>query len=421
MRKLPKPADLIESHEIPYWARIWISTHPTKIFQQSLRDGVLPSDWKKRDVTPVFRKGDPAENYRPVSITCVCCKILEHMISSSHIRQHLEQHKILSKFKHGFRKFFSCETQLPVTLQDLLSHRDKNIQIDMAVLDFSKAFYTVPHRRLFGKLSHCGINGLILRQIEAYIENREHGFRKFFSRETQLPVTLQYLLSHRDKNIQIDMAVLNFSKAFYTAPHRRLFGKLSHCGINGLILRQIEAFIENREQGWWSRGNAPRQWGSCLGSHRALCWDHYCSSCTQMICRPLFIHRSNCLPTIVSCVAPSTLSTTSLYQIITLARGRRPFIDFYTLCSHIFESVSDAKYLGILVSNDLSWSPHINSVFNQANSTLGFLRHNLCRCPAPLKETAYITLVRSIMFPPDDLSSGPYTQSINTLLLYYII
>ena len=84
-------------------------------------------------------------------------------------------------------------------------------------------------------------------------------------------------------------------------------------------------------------------------------------------------------------------------QIITLARGRRPFIHFYTLCNHILESVSDAKYLGILVSNDLSWSPHINSVFNRANSTLGFLRRNLRRCPAPLKETAYITLVRSIM------------------------
>ena len=85
----------------------------TEIFQQSLKDGVLPSDWKKADVAPVFKKGakDLAENYRPVSLTCVCCKILEHIISS-HIRQHLDQHKILSKFQHGFRKFFYCETQL---------------------------------------------------------------------------------------------------------------------------------------------------------------------------------------------------------------------------------------------------------------------------------------------------------------------
>ena len=148
----------------------------TKIFQQSLKDGVLPSDWKKADEAPVFKKGakDLAENYRPVSLTCVCCKILEHIISS-HIRQHLDQHKILSKFQHGFRKFFSCETQLLVTLQDLLSFRDKNIQIDMAVLDFSKAFDTVPHRHLLGKLSHYGINGPILRWIGAFLEDREQG------------------------------------------------------------------------------------------------------------------------------------------------------------------------------------------------------------------------------------------------------
>ena len=75
----------------------------TKIFQQSLKDGVLPLDWKKADVAPVFKKGakDLAENYCPVSLTCVCCKIMEHIISS-HIRQHLDQHKILSKLQHGF-------------------------------------------------------------------------------------------------------------------------------------------------------------------------------------------------------------------------------------------------------------------------------------------------------------------------------
>ena len=73
--------------------------------------------------------------------------------------------------------------------------------------------------------------------------------------------------------------------------------------------------------------------------------------------------------------------------------GRRPFVHFYTLCNHILESVSHANYLGKLVSNNLFWSPHINLVFNWANFTLGFLRRNLHHCPAPLRETAYITLM----------------------------
>ena len=145
----------------------------TQFFQQSLREGQIPDDWKKAIVAPVFKKGSKnlAENYRPVSLTCVCCKLLEHIICS-HIRSHLDNYSVLSKLQHGFRKFFSCETQLLVTIQDLLSYFDKNIQIDIAVLDFSKAFDTMPHKRLLGKLSHYGINGPVLCWIGAFLEDR---------------------------------------------------------------------------------------------------------------------------------------------------------------------------------------------------------------------------------------------------------
>ena len=56
---------------------------------------------------------------------------------------------------------------LSLTIQDLLFHRDKHAPVDMATLDFSKAIAVVPHRRLLGKLSLYGINGPILRWIEA--------------------------------------------------------------------------------------------------------------------------------------------------------------------------------------------------------------------------------------------------------------
>ena len=100
----------------------------------------MSSNWRNANVAPVFKKGnrDLSENYRPVSLTCVCCKIMEHIICT-HIRSPLDEHGILSCLQHGFRKLFSCETQLLVTLQDLVSLKDKNTQIDMAVLDFSKA------------------------------------------------------------------------------------------------------------------------------------------------------------------------------------------------------------------------------------------------------------------------------------------
>ena len=72
------------------------------IFQQSLKDRVVLSDWKNADVAPAFKKNgrNLAENYRPISLTCVCCKILEHIISS-HIRHHLDNYNIISSFQHS--------------------------------------------------------------------------------------------------------------------------------------------------------------------------------------------------------------------------------------------------------------------------------------------------------------------------------
>ena len=91
--------------------------------------------------------------YRPVSLTCITCKLFEHILA------HLDDHKILTDLQHGFRSGRSCETQLVTTFQDLAQmHNKKGGQIDIAVLDFLKAFDTVPHDGLLSKLKHYGID-----------------------------------------------------------------------------------------------------------------------------------------------------------------------------------------------------------------------------------------------------------------------
>jgi len=85
----------------------------TLIFQTSLERGTVPDDWKTAHVTPIFKKGDKSKpsNYRPVSLTSICCKTLEHIIFS-HLMKFSESHNILSDKQHGFRKKRSCESQL---------------------------------------------------------------------------------------------------------------------------------------------------------------------------------------------------------------------------------------------------------------------------------------------------------------------
>lgn len=145
----------------------------TTIFNCSFKTGKLPNDWLTANIASVYKKGDKkcAENYRPVSLTSVACKLLEHVICH-HLRAHLDQHNILTNKNHVFRSGFSCETQLLSTIDDLLKTHDAGVQTDVAILDFSKAFDTVPHAKLLHKLKHYGIRGPILQWITTFLTRR---------------------------------------------------------------------------------------------------------------------------------------------------------------------------------------------------------------------------------------------------------
>jgi hypothetical protein len=132
----------------------------TIIVQRSIDHGKLPNDLLNANVSCIFKKGDKhaAENYRPVSLTSVPCKLLEHIICG-HMMIHLEKHNVLTSLNHGFRSDYSCETQLVVTIHDMLQPFDKGKQVDIGILDFSKAFDTIPHDRLLHKIDQYGIRG----------------------------------------------------------------------------------------------------------------------------------------------------------------------------------------------------------------------------------------------------------------------
>ena len=113
-----------------------------------------------------FKKGDDhlVKNYRRVSLTCVTCK---------HMLDHLEKNSILTSLNHGFRTGFSCDTQPVTTVHALLTKHDTNTQVDMTILDFSKAFGTVPHNKLLHKPDQCGINGNINSWLCDFLTNRQ--------------------------------------------------------------------------------------------------------------------------------------------------------------------------------------------------------------------------------------------------------
>ena len=79
----------------------------TLLFRASLHQSALPEDWVTALVTPLFKRGnrsDPSHNYRPISLTSVCCKVLEPNIYSSitEYTSHLESYNVISNSQFGF-------------------------------------------------------------------------------------------------------------------------------------------------------------------------------------------------------------------------------------------------------------------------------------------------------------------------------
>ena len=156
-----KTANIVPVHKI------------TMIFQASLQQCQVPTDWKTVNIVPVHKKGNCStpSNYQPISLTSVCCKLLEHIIYT-HIFSHLNSHQILCDNQHGFRQGRSCETQLLLTIDDLARNLDKHLQTDVIFLDFAKAFDKVDHSCILHKLDHYGTRGHLLSWLEDFLTQR---------------------------------------------------------------------------------------------------------------------------------------------------------------------------------------------------------------------------------------------------------
>ena len=144
-----------------------------RLFQQSIDAGEVPDDWRMASISAVFKKGDKSDpsNYRPVSLTSVCCKILEHIIYSN-ITDHLDENRSTVHYQHGFRSKHPCDKQLIGAMEDIYRSMDHGHQTDLLILYFSKAFDTVPHTRLCNKLYYYGIHESVIHWIRNWLKDR---------------------------------------------------------------------------------------------------------------------------------------------------------------------------------------------------------------------------------------------------------
>ena len=85
---------------------------------------------------------------------------------------YLESNNILTENQFGFREHHSCKSQLLVTVNDIAKAINNKLQVDLAVLDFSKAFDKVAHAQLLHKLEYYGVRGNLLEWFGSFLHSR---------------------------------------------------------------------------------------------------------------------------------------------------------------------------------------------------------------------------------------------------------
>jgi hypothetical protein len=160
------------------------------IFNKSREESKLPQIWKDANVSPLFKKGkrsDPG-NYRPVSLTCIICKVMESIIRDR-LMKHMDENKLLSDHQHGFLSGRSSSTNLLKVLDSWTESLDGGTPLDAVYLDFAKAFDSVPHERLLTKLNKYGVRGDVLGWIRQFLTGRRQRVRVNGAESSWKPVT----------------------------------------------------------------------------------------------------------------------------------------------------------------------------------------------------------------------------------------
>ena len=332
----------------------------TNMFTTSLATGTTPSLWRTANIVAIFKKGSKmsTENYRPVSLTSVVCKVLEHIIHR-HIMNHCDQHNLLRSHQHGFRQNHSCESQLILSMEDIYRQHDKNKQVDMLILDFTKAFDTVPHQRLLMKLKHYGIDSNLHRWISSWLTERTQqvvvdgdysSCKQVRSGVPQGTVLgpLMFLLYINDIGDH-----LNHSTIRLFADDCLLYRTISNQDDADRLQDDLDKLQEWTET-WQMNFNAKK------------------------------------------CYLLSTHSK------------RDPALNRYRLNGEEIAKTSHHSYLGVELQDDGKWTKHIENCTKKANRALGFIRRNFGRCPESIKESLYTAMVR----PHLEYASGAWSPHL---------
>ena len=327
------------------------------IWAESFETGMVPKFYKSTQVTPLYKKGDRAHaiNYRPVALTSHIIKVYERILRAVMVK-FIDENKLLCDNQHGFRVGRSCLTQLLSHFDDVMSGMTHGQDTDAIYLDYAKAFDKVDHNLLIKKLIRYGFNDKIVNWVSSFLADRDQSvvvngkssyLAKILSGVPQGSVLgpLLFILFINDMQ-----HCVMFSTIRFFADDTRILKHIS-CSKHVHELQEDLDSVVN-----WARKN-----------NMALHEDKF----EYMV----YKHQPNA----------------TLYEL--------PFIaeEFSYSISNgdSLSPVDTLKDLGVKVSHDLSWTPHIYNISSRARSIAAWALSAFRTRDKLTMLTLYKSLIRS--------------------------
>ena len=285
------------------------------VINKSLQCGKVPKDMKIARVIPVFKAKDKTYmgNYRPISLLPSISKVLEKVVHHR-LYAFLTKKSILNDNQYGFRPAHSTIDAVSKFTTHVLKSLENKLCTLAVFLDLSKAFDTIDHNILLAKLEYYGARGIALEWFRSYLCNRS-----------------QFVM-YRD-----------------TESLRRMVS----CGVpQGSVLGPLLFILYTNDL------------PAVLKHSQCILFVDDITVCISGRYEPVLRQQiENDLASLTDWFHANKLSLNVLKtNFMKFGKGNQVSEYDLHLSNNIITKVSSAKFLGIIIDDELGWSEHINHI-----------------------------------------------------------